>query len=462
MGAAESTGSRAAAAPAPGATTQTAPAAGHAARALAEEDIPSRVHARPVLASSPPAPPLSARGRLESSGACQTTVSPVAALLRPTAARACATRRAPPPPRALLVHAVADAGTHAPKNAPPIGPNIQRAGARSLAVGAAVGPPAPADDGMEDHALQGAMRLIAQTLQSKMLVSHGTGAQHRRSVPPSSSKGAQGSRPAAGFGAAERLPGLWASVLALCVLAAALGMWCAVQDARTIARGQVSTQDSAGWRLGTARGMLLLRRCDGHLCRWPAVAGVERIRSPLGGSGASLSALLSSPAAATRDRPLSAMHRLLQKVRTWLPSRPPVRIPSLLLDLASPVLGVYCRIYRALATAVKIFGLALRDAAACSPPGLRGRPLALVRVPAAGLIAVADVMLRVFDCTPINLAAGRGRAPACASDFGSSMLAILPSSTNGLDKSPGRGPILTSPAEVLRAAADWNERGLLF
>ena len=316
MGAAESTGSRAAAAPAPGATTQTAPAAGHAARALAEEDIPSRVHARPVLASSPPAPPLSARGRLESSGACQTTVSPVAALLRPTAARACATRRAPPPPRALLVHAVADAGTHAPKNAPPIGPNIQRAGARSLAVGAAVGPPAPADDGMEDHALQGAMRLIAQTLQSKMLVSHGTGAQHRRSVPPSSSKGAQGSRPAAGFGAAERLPGLLASVLALCVLAAALGMWCAVQDARTIARGQVSTQDSAGWRLGTARGMLLLRRCDGHLCRWPAVAGVERIRSPLGGSGASLSALLSSPAAATRDRPLSAMHRLLQKVST--------------------------------------------------------------------------------------------------------------------------------------------------
>jgi len=126
------------------------------------------------------------------------------------------------------------------------------------------------------------------------------------------------------------------------------------------------------------------------------------------------------------------------------------------------VLGVYCRIYRALATAVKIFGLALRDAAACSPPGLRGRPLALVRVPAAGLIAVADVMLRVFDCTPINLAAGRGRAPACASDFGSSMLAILPSSTNGLDKSSGRGPILTSPAEVLRAAADWNERGLLF
>ncbi len=148
------------------------------------------------------------------------------------------------------------------------------------------------------------------------------------------------------------------------------------------------------------------------------------------------------------------------QVRTWLPPRPSSRISSLVLDLASPVLGVYCRIYRALAVVVKRVGLVLRGAAAWSPPGLHGQPLALVRAPAAGLITVADVLLHVFDCTPRNLAAGRQRAPACARDF-ASMLAILPSSTNVLDENR-RGPILTSPAELLRAAADWDERGLSF
>ena len=296
------------------ATTTTAHAAGRAGRAWAEEDLPSRVHALPVVLaheSSSPTPPLSARGRLQSSGAGQTTVSPVAAFLRPTAVRA--TRGAQPPTRRSLAHA-ADVGAPAPKNAPPVGPNVQRSGASGgVSVSAAVGPlPAPDEDSMEAHALPGAVRLVSQTLQSKMLAAHGMGAQRRRSVPPSlSSKGSQGSRPAR-FAAAQRLPGFWAAVLALCVLATALGVWRLVQDARTSARGHISsTQGYAGWRLGTARGFLNFRRCDGHR---PAVAGFERMRSPIRGSGASLAALLSSPAPATRDSPLRAMHRLLQKV----------------------------------------------------------------------------------------------------------------------------------------------------